>query len=226
METIYSSPFFGFTLTLIMFSLGRIISRKIKLPFLNEMIIASILTISVLLIFDIPYDEFIRSVAPLQFMIIPATIALAYGVYEQLIYVKKFLIPIIVGSIVGSIVSIGTIYVLARLFEMPQMLTSSLVPKSVTTAIAIELSTLLGGMPSVTILAVIFTGFTGVILGPLLIKTAKIKDPVVIGLSYGISSHVIGTAKAFEYGKVEGAMSGIAIFFTGIATVIVALLIF
>ena len=226
METIYSSPFFGFTLTFIMFSLGRIISRKIKLPFLNEMIIASILTISVLLIFDIPYDEFIQGVAPLQFMIIPATIALAYGVYEQLFYVKKFLIPIIVGSIVGSIVSIGTIYLLARLFEMPQMLTSSLVPKSVTTAIAIELSTLLGGTPSVTILAVIFTGFTGVILGPLLIKTAKIKDPVVVGLSYGISSHVIGTAKAFEYGKVEGAMSGIAIFFTGIATVIVALLIF
>ncbi len=126
----------------------------------------------------------------------------------------------------GSIVSIGSIVFLSRLFELPTMIEFSLIPKSVTTAIAVEVSELLLGEPSITILAVMFTGFTGIIVGPMLIKGMRIKDPVVIGLSFGISSHVIGTSKAIEYGKVEGALSGIAIFFTGIITVILSVILF
>ena len=159
-------------------------------------------------------------------MIIPATIALGFGVYQQMPQVKKYIIPIIVASFVGSLVSIGSIVFLSRVFELPTIIEFSLIPKSVTTAIAVEISELLQGEPSITILAVMFTGFTGIILGPLLIKIMNIKDPVVIGLSFGISSHVIGTSKAIEYGELEGSLSGVAIFFTGIITVILSVVLF
>jgi len=224
MSEIYTTPFFGIGLTIATYMIGRYLSKKINFSLANEMIIAIFLCIGVMWLFDISSEEYLTSSAALNFMIIPATIALAYQVYEQLAYIKAYLIPLLVGTIVGSVVSISTVLLLLKLFPLPPILADSLVPKSVTTAIAMEVSTLLGGEPSITILAVVFTGFTGVLINPFIIKVLKIKDPVVMGLGFGISAHVIGTAKAFEYGKIEGAMSSIAIFFTGIATVLVTLL--
>lgn len=224
MDTIYTSPFFAISITLLTFTIGRYISKKVKFSIANEVIIASLLSIGIVYMFDIPMAEYVKGGSALGFMIIPATIALGFSVYEQLAYVKTYIIPILVGSVVGTFVSIFSIVTLSHLLDIPAMIEASLIPKSVTTAIAIEISSLLQGVPSITILAVMFTGFTGVIAGPLIIKAMRIKDPVVIGLSFGISSHVIGTAKALEYGKVQGALSGIAIFFTGIITVIASLI--
>lgn len=226
MNTIYTSPFFGLSLTLIAYSIGKYVSKRVKISIANEMLVASLFIISILLLFKIPFDSYMKGAYGLQFMIVPATIALSYGVYIEISYVKKYFIPILVGSIVGSAVSIGSVLLLSRLFDLPQVLEASLIPKSVTTAIAIELSELLQGTPSITIMTVLFTGFTGIVVGPIIVRLTRIKDPVIIGLSFGISSHAIGTAKAFEYGEVEGAMSGIAIFFTGIMSVIISLIIF
>jgi len=226
MNALFNSPFFPISITLGTFIIGRFISRKVRLSIANEVLIASALSILVILLFDIPFDVYLKNGYALQFMIIPATIALGFGVYQQMPQVKKYIIPIIVASFAGSIVSIGSIVFLSRLFELPTIIEYSLIPKSVTTAIAVEVSELLQGEPSITILAVMFTGFTGIIMGPMLIKIMKIKDPVVIGLSFGISSHVIGTSKAIEYGKLEGSLSGVAIFFTGIITVILSVVLF
>lgn len=206
--------------------IGRWISRVAKVSIANDVLIATMISIGIIYLFDIPVSLYMVGARALQFMIIPATISLAFGVYEQLEYVKRYIIPILVGSIVGSVVSIGTVILLSRLFNLPPLIEFSMIPKSVTTAIAIEISSLIGGEVSITVLAVIFTGFTGVIAGPFLTKSLNIKDPVVIGLSYGISSHVIGTSKAIEYGNIQGALSGIAIFFTGIITVISTLIFF
>ena len=224
MSDIFSSPFFGIALTVGVFMVGRVISRKVKIAVANEMFIAVFLCILFLSIFQISFDNYVQSSIALNFMIIPATIALAYRVYEQIENVKKYLIPLLVGTIVGSSVSIFSVIILSKLFPIPTVLVNSLIPKSVTTAIAMEVSTLLHGKPSITILAVMVTGFTGVLVNPLLIRLLKIKDPIVIGLGFGINSHVIGTTKAFDYGEVEGAMGSIAIFFTGIATVLISLL--
>lgn len=226
MNAIYSSPFFATSITLITFMIGRWISRKTKVSIANDVLIATTLSILIIYLFDIPYKEYIEGGKALQFMIIPATISLGFGVYEQVGYVKRYIIPIIVGSLVGSIVSIGSVIFLSRLFDLPRLIEHSMIPKSVTTAIAIEISHLIQGEASITVLAVIFTGFTGVIAGPLLIKIMRIKDPVVTGLSFGISSHVIGTSKAIDYGSVQGALSGIAIFFTGIITVVLSIILF
>ena len=224
MEQLTATPFFGLSLTIITFMAGRFLARRIRLAIANEMIIAILLCLAVMYIFDIRVERYIQSSAALNFMIIPATIALAYQVYEQISYVKAYLLPLLVGTIVGSAVSIGSVLLLLKIFPLPDILGRSLIPKSVTTAIAMEVSTLLGGEPSITILAVVFTGFTGILINPFLIKVFRVKDPVVTGLGFGISAHVIGTAKAFEYGKVEGTMASIAIFFTGVATVVFSLL--
>ena len=102
-------------------------------------------------------------------------------------------------------------------------MTASLIPKSVTTPIAISVSEANGGIPPVTVVAVLITGILGSILAPLLIRMFRIKNPVEAGIAIGSCSHAVGTSKAIEIGEVEGAMSGLAIGVCGIMTVIFSL---
>ena len=102
----------------------------------------------------------------------------------------------------------------------PEM-TGSLLPTSGTTPIASAISESHGGMVPITVAAVIFTGILGNLCAPLLSKLTN--DPVAAGLGIGACSHGVGTAKALEIGRTEGAMSGLAIGVCGIITSLLAL---
>ena len=101
-------------------------------------------------------------------------------------------------------------------------LTKSLLPKSVTTPIAMALSEQMGGMSSITVVAVIITGILGSVIGPILNKALKINDKVAMGIAMGNASHAVGTSKAMEIGETEGAMSSLTIAIAGIVTVLLA----
>lgn len=108
------------------------------------------------------------------------------------------------------------------MFKLDKTLIASLIPESVTTAIALDISKQIGGISAITVLAVIVTGNLGPLLGPTLMKIGRIDDEVAQGLALGTTAHAIGTGKAMEMGEVQGAMSGLAIVIAGIVTVIVA----
>jgi putative effector of murein hydrolase len=93
---------------------------------------------------------------------------------------------------------------------------------SVTTAIAIGITKELGGIAGITVFAVILTGILGNAIGKQVCKMLKLKSPIARGLAIGNSSHAMGTAKALEMGKAEGAASSLSIVISGIATVILA----
>ena len=89
----------------------------------------------------------------------------------------------------------------------------------------IELSKEIGGIPAVTIIAIVVTGITGAVVAPIVCKLFHIKDSVAQGLAIGTSSHAVGTARAMEMGETQGAMSSLAIGVAGIITAILAPLI-
>lgn len=223
MELVLNSPLFGIALTFLTFEIGLFLNKKVHSPLMNPLLVASILCIAFLQITGIPLAAYQVGGDFLAMLIFPATTCLAVSVYTQLPLLKKYFIPILVGSSVGAGVSVGSVVLLSKWFGLTDLLTNSLLPKSVTTAIALELSTFVQGEPPITIMAVIITGITGILLSPLLIKIFRIQDPVIQGLAIGTSSHVLGTSKAIELGPIQAAMSSIAIFITGIATVILLL---
>lgn len=100
----------------------------------------------------------------------------------------------------------------------------ALIPKSVTTPIAVGIAQSHGGVVPITVVAVIITGIMGSILAPSLIKLLKIDDEMCVGLAIGACSHAVGTSKAIELGETQGAMSGLAIGICGVMTVIFSLL--
>ena len=225
MSEVFSSPYFGVALSVIAFGIGVKLNQKFKTPFCNPLIIAIVLVSAVLLIFKIPYEDYNKGGEIINMFLAPATACLAVAVYTKLQILKQYWFPILIGCAAGSATSMGSVYLLCRLFGLEESLTVSLLPKSVTTPIAVSIAEPAGGMVPITVVAVIFTGILGGIFAPLLIRLFRVADPVAAGLAIGASSHAVGTYKAIELGEIEGAMSGLAIGICGIITVLFSMLV-
>lgn len=223
MSEIYASPLLGIVLCIFSFEIGLWINRKTHSPLANPLLIAVVICIAVLQIFSIPLESFQQGGDIITMFLAPATAALSLSIYNQLDTLKKNLLPILAGTLTGSITSIGSVIGLCKLFGLDEELTASLIPKSVTTPIAMEVSRQHGGIVSITVAAVIVTGIFGAILAPVLIKLFRVKNPVEAGIAIGTCSHALGTSKALEIGETEGAMSGIAIGVAGIITVVLTM---
>lgn len=140
----------------------------------------------------------------------PAVVALAYPLYKQREMLIKYSIPIIGGVFVGLFAGMISGLVFAEVFGIDRSLILSIVPKSITTPVAIQIATGLGGVPSMTVVFVMIAGFSGVILGPLLLKWIRIKSSLGKGIALGSASHALGTSKAFEYGELTVSMSSVS----------------
>ena len=156
-------------------------------------------------------------------MLGPVTAVLALNIYNQRDILRENFLPVLAGCLAGSLTSVGSVLLLCRLFRVEETLTASLLPKSVTTAIAIGVAESQGGVGGIAAAAVIITGLIGAVLAPLFARVFHVTQPVAEGLAIGACSHALGTARAMEIGQVQGAMSSIAICVCGIMTSVLAL---
>lgn len=216
------NPLFGVVLSIVIFSFAQYINKKTKLPFLNPLLVTLFLIISILIYFKIDYTIYERGGSIISFFLGPATVVLAVPLFKQIRLLQKHFIAIIIGIFVGSLTGILSIIWLSKIFKIDSLLMLSLIPKSTTTAIAMEISTSIGGINSMTIAFVVVTGITGYMISPLILNLFKINNKVARGIAIGTSSHAMGTAKAMEMGETEGAMSSLAISVAGIVTVVLA----
>lgn len=223
MDAITSSPLFGIVLCIFTFELGVWLNKKLKTPICNPLLVAIALIIAILQVFKIPLENFMAGGDIISLFLAPATAVLALSIYSQLEILKKHFLPILLGCLAGAVVSMISAAGLCIAFGLDKSLTAAMIPKSVTTPIAMEISRQHGGLVAVTVAAVIFTGILGAILSPLLIKIFRISHPVAQGVAIGASSHAVGTTKAVELGEIQGAMSGISIGVSGIITVLLSL---
>lgn len=222
MNEIISSPVFGVLISIAAYIAGCFIKDKFKSAVFNPLLIAIIILIAVLSSFRIDYDDYSKGGQVISFFLAPATVALALPLYKKFALFKKNALPILAGIICGAVSGIVSVITLSKLFKLSDELTMSLIPKSITTPIGMALSEQLGGMPSITVVAIIVTGILGSIIGPFLDKVLKINDKVAMGIAMGNASHAVGTARAMEIGETEGAMSSLTIAVAGIITVVIA----
>ena len=219
-----SSPLFGIVLSILAFEIGLWLNRRLGSPVANPLLIAVILVILVLQLFRIPLESFQKGGEVISMMLVPATAALALLVYRQLPVLRENFLPVVLGCLAGSVTSMVSVAVCCRLLGLDEVMTASLLPKSVTTPIAMEVSASHGGLVPITVVAVILTGIMGAICAPILIRLFHVKDPVEAGVSIGACSHAVGTTRALEMGELEGAMSGVSIGISGLMTVLLSLL--
>ena len=218
MKEIFLLPVFGIFITLLAYAGAIRIKKKWNYILLNPVLLAVSFIIVFLLVFDIDFEEYNEGGKFLSFFLGPAVVALGVFFYERYTEIKENLKAFVLAVIAGGISGILSIIVFLKFFNIPVFIIKSLAAKSVTAPIAIEITRLVGGVPEVTTSIVIAVGIFGNAFGPLILRILGIQSKIAIGTSLGTAAHAIGTARAFEEGKLPGVYSGIAMCLNGVIT--------
>lgn len=219
-ELLVNSTFFGVFLSVFVYLIGTWLQKKLKWPIFNPLLISMAVIIPFLMILDIPYEVYNLGAKTIGNFMTPLTVSLAVPLYRRIKTLKENIAAVIISIVCGCLGHAVTIILLTRLLGVDDIIRDSLMGKSVTTAIALGVTEELGGIAGITIVGVAVAGIMGAVVGPTILKIARVKDPVAFGLGMGAASHAIGTSKALEIGEIEGAMSSLSIVVTGVLTVI------
>lgn len=219
-EMISNSVFFGVAVSIIGYEIGMLLKKKLKTPLMNPLLIAVVFVIGVLLMLQIEYEDYYEGARYLSYFLTPATVSLAIPLYRQIELLKKNKKAILGGILSGVLASLCSVLVLCRLFSFTHEQYVTLLPKSITTAIGMDVADKLGGIVTIAVISIIITGILGNIIAEIVFRVFRIEEPVARGLALGTSAHAIGTAKAMEIGEVEGAMSSLSIVIAGLMTVV------
>lgn len=215
------NQYFGIVLSFAAYEIGKWINKKLKTPIANPLLIAILLIIGFLSITGIDYEYYKKGGDFIAFFIGPATVAMVLDLYANLDTLKKNILPILVGVGFGTIFSFVLAIFLSKIFQIDKNLVASLIPQSITTAIAISLSGEYQGIIGLTAIVVVIRGVSGAVFAPIVMKIFRIKDPVAQGVAIGTSAHAVGTSQARLMGEIQGAMSGLSIAIAGITAVII-----
>ena len=219
-EFLQNLSLFPLVLTLGAYQFGLWCQKKGKSPIFNPILIAVIVVIGVLLLFGIDLEQYQAGNKVITWLLTPATVCLALPLYQQIKVLKKNLPAIFAGIAAGTLSCLGFILLFCALFRLDTAISISLLPKSITTAIGMELSEKNGGLAALTTAAILITGILGNLAAPMLCKLFRFHDPVTQGVAIGTSAHALGTARANEMGAIQGAASSLSLVIAGVLTVI------
>ena len=83
-EFLKNSAVWGILLTVIGYGLGTFLNRKTKQAWCNPLLLGILFVILVLSLAKIPYEDYKAANAPMQYLLLPATVCLAVPLYENL----------------------------------------------------------------------------------------------------------------------------------------------
>ena len=197
-------------LTVVLYYFAKRLQQKYPNPFLNPALIASLGIIFVLLIH-----------------ILNATVVcLAYPLYKNREKIKDNVSIIFASVLTGVMLNFMLVFLTLKAFGYSKDVIVTLLPRSITAAVGIEVSHELGGTDTMTVLFIITTGLIGSILGSMLLRFGRFESSIAKGLTYGNASHAFGTAKALEMDIESGAFSSIGMILTAvISSVLIPVLI-
>ena len=216
-----NSAYFGFFITLMGYWCAVQVGKRMRSTLCNPLLLSIIFIIAFLKLTNISYNSYDNGAKYINYFLTPSTVCLAVPLYRQLKLLKEYAGAIVISILSGTAACAIMIFGLSKFFALEMSIYASLVPKSITTAIALGMTEELGGVAAVTVMSVFLTGILGAVIAGTVFKLFHIEDPVAQGLAMGTASHAIGTSKALEMGEIQAAMSSLAIAVTGVFTVII-----
>jgi predicted murein hydrolase (TIGR00659 family) len=215
------SPLLGVVLTLAAYHAARELWRRTgQRSLANPVLVAIAVVVAVLLLTHIDYADYLSGARFLSFLLGPATVALALPLHRQSRHIRRAALPLTVSVVAGAVSAIVVSILATRAFGGSEQLALTMAPKSATTPIAIALSQAAGGLPALTAVLTVLTGVLGAVAAPAVLDLLRVRDPRVRGFAIGMSSHGIGTSRAFHDSALAGAFSGLAMALNALATAI------
>ncbi|ACS86230.1 CidB/LrgB family autolysis modulator [Musicola paradisiaca] len=209
-------------LTLVVFFAARRLAMTLKMPLFNPLLMSMLVIIAILLMLHIPYAHYFAGSSVLNSLLQPAVVALAFPLYEQLHQIHARWKSIISVCFIGSVAAIVSGTAIALWLGATREIAASVLPKSVTTPIAMAVASTIGGIPAISAVCVVFVGILGAVLGHTLFNRVNIRTAAARGLAMGTASHALGTSRCVEVDYQEGAFSSLALVICGIMTSLIA----
>ena len=219
-QDIISNEYFMLALTFGVYYAAKVIQRRLKSVLFNPILVAVAVIIIFLLAADIPYETYHEGAKMIEFWLKPAVVALGVPLYLQLSSIRHQFLPILASQMTGCVVGIVSVVVIAKLLGASDAVIMSLASKSVTTPIAMEVTQVLGGIPSLTSAIVVITGLLGAVIGFKTLSVGHVHNPMALGLSLGAASHALGTSVAMDRDRTVGAYASLGLTLNGILTAI------
>jgi|MDSY01.1.fsa_nt_gb holin-like protein LrgB len=140
----------------------------------------------------------------------PAIATLAFPTSAAMSTLSKKIPVIVMGSFWSAILSFFTMAFLGFLLVNDEAVSLSLLPHSVSTAVAIGFSSILCedgicAVSSIIATTCIVTGVIQMIFGPTLLSFCRVNDPIARGIAIGSSGMALGVAGLKKSGEVEAA---------------------
>lgn len=218
-----TSPLFWLTVTLGAWLVAdRLAAASGRHPLVNPVLVSVVLIALMLRATGADYRNYFDGAQFVHFLLGPATVALAVPLWRNRALVRRDVLAMAGALLVGSVVAAGSAVMVAAMFGAPREVLASLLPKSVTAAVAMAVSEGLGGIPALTAVLVITTGILGAILVTPTMNVLGIRDFAARGFAVGLASHGIGTARAFAVNPVAGVFAGIAMGLNALVTTLLA----
>lgn len=202
------------------YQFGLWCQKKTKLAICNPLLIAIVIVLCLLLVTGFAPEAYQAGMEKFGWLLTPATVCLALPLYQQLKNLKGNLTAILAGVAAGVFVSLAFILGMCKLFSLSTQMTVSLLPKSITTAIALPLAEQAQGLTGLTTVSISITGILGNLTGSALCKLLKIESPIAQGVGFGTAAHVIGTARATQVDPLAGAVSSLSLAVAGLLTAV------
>lgn len=219
-QDIISNEYFMLALTFGVYYAAKVIQRRLKSVLFNPILVAVAVIIIFLLAADIPYETYHEGAKMIEFWLKPAVVALGVPLYLQLSSIRHQFLPILASQMTGCVAGIVSVVVIAKLLGASDAVIMSLASKSVTTPIAMEVTQVLGGIPSLTSAIVVITGLLGAVIGFKTLSVGHVHNPMALGLSLGAASHALGTSVAMDRDRIVGAYASLGLTLNGILTAI------
>lgn len=221
-EFLTVSSYAAVFVTLLAYALGDFLKKKTKNTLCNPLLISSVLIIVYLILTDTSVTEYREQTDIICDLLTPATVCFAIPLHKQFSLLKRNAAAVLCGICCGILSCLVFTLAFAALFSFTHAEFVTFLPKSITTAIAMDVSAEYGGIVPVTVASIFVTGVLGNLLAEPLFKLLRIKEPIAKGVGLGTAAHALGTSKAMELGETEGAMSSLSLVVAGVLTVCVA----
>lgn len=216
------NKFFLIALTFGFYLGAQLLQRRTGIKLLNPILIAITGMICFLMLCGIDYGTYKQGGDYIDFWLKPAVVALGVPLYKQLSAIKRQLLPLLLSELAGCVAGVVSVVLLAELFGATREVVISLAPKAVTTPIAMEISSAMGGIAPLTAAVVVATGIFGGMAGFRIVRMSHVHSPIAGGLSIGTAAHAVGTSVAMERSERYGAFSSIGLTLNGLFTSLLA----
>ena len=208
-------------LTLLMYLLAIFIQKKLKIAILHPALVSSIAIICVLLILGYDYDDYMVGGHWIYDFLNCTVVCLAYHLYLYRDMIVKHFRVILTSVLVGILTNIVLVFTTLKILCYSKEMIASLLPRSITAAVGIQVSEQIGGVDTLTVLFIMLTGLIGSMLGHYLVRLANFQTSIAKGLTFGNASHAIGTAKILETDIESAAFSSIGMILTALLSSVI-----